>query len=82
MSGAIPDGLQKDSQARIPLVVRQTADAKTQVSGLSLEPVAGFEPAILPFTRQREVVRLRAAPILAVSLSVEGATFPQVAPCR
>jgi len=37
-----------------------------QAGDLRFEPVVGFEPTILPFTRQREVVQLRAAQILPV----------------
>ena len=80
MSGVIPDGLQMDPQAHGSVGGRKTGDLETQVYGSDLEPVAGFEPAILPFTRQRGVVRAHAAPILPVSPSVLGATFPQVAP--
>ena len=36
----------------------------------------------LPFTRRREFVPLRNAPIVPVSLSVKGAMFPQVALSR
>lgn len=80
MIGVIPDGLQMDSQTHIPVGVRKTADLAMQVQTLNLEPVAGIEPAILPFTRRRCVVRLRVALILAVSPFAPSATFPQVAP--
>jgi hypothetical protein len=82
VSGVIPDGLQKDSPAHPWKGGQETADLETLLADPRLEPVAGFEPGDLPFTRQREFVHLRAAPILPVSLSVQSATFPQVALSR
>ena len=64
MNGVIPDGLRMDSHSPALRGVTETAGPRMQVTGAKLEPVVGFEPTILPFTRRRYVVRLRAAPIL------------------
>lgn len=82
MSGVIPDGLQMDSFAPAWMGVQKTEDLKTLVTGLSLGAGERDRTADLPFTRRRCVVPPRMSPILPLSRSVIGATFPQVAPYR
>lgn len=88
MSGVIPDGLRMDSQAHGRMGGQKTAGPEIQAVGLKVEPVVGFEPTILPFTRQREVVHLRAAQILPVRKchvsagGIRRANSVHVAPCR
>ena len=54
MSGVIPDGLRMDPQTNDLPGVQKTEDLKTEAVASNVEPVAGFEPGDLPFTRRRE----------------------------
>lgn len=66
MSGVIPDGLRMDPHSPAAAGVQKTGELESEVIASECGAGDRIRTDDLPFTRQREVVRARTAPILPV----------------